>query len=141
MRRALALLGAAAALVGCVSEVPRHVELWAITGAPPSRTVELHNRDGKHAIVVSAGVAFAVSASDNCPPVPTATPEPPRLTIADPTVLEAHLLARSPARREWLLVAKKVGATTVVVTAACATQSYEVSVRPPPGAPQTPAGP
>lgn len=129
---------AAAALTGCVSEVPRRVDLWPITGAPPSRTVELHNRDSKHTIVVSAGVAFAVSASDNCPPVPTATPEPPKLTIADPTVIEAHLLARSPARREWLLVAKKVGATTLVVTAACATQTYEVTVKTPPGGPQGP---
>lgn len=133
MKRSLALL---LLLGACVPEVQRRAELYPMTGAPPARTLRLTTRDDKHAIEVNAGVAFAVTISDNCQPAGNATPTPPTLVIADPAVLESRGLSRSPAQREWVLFAKKPGRTTLEVTAQCTKQVYEVEVTPPMGAPQ-----
>ncbi len=126
----LLLLGA------CVPEVQRRVELYPVTSAPPARALRLTSRDDKHAVVVDAGVAFAVSVVDNCPSTGAAAATPPTLTIADPTVLESRGLSRSPGQREWVLFAKKSGRTTIELVAPCAKQSYEVEVTTPIGAPQ-----
>jgi len=121
----LSLLLACAAL-GCpTAPAPKRAAMYPITGAPPARRLEVVNKDDKHAITVSSGVAFGVSVSDSCDPTSS-----PTLEIADPTVLREHRVARHGSKREFVLVAVRTGKTTVTIKAECATQAYEVNVVP-----------
>jgi hypothetical protein len=123
VRRVAFLL--ACATWGCPSAaVPKQITLYPLTGAPPARTIEVVNKPERHALTVSAGVAFAVNAYDQCDP-PT---EAPMLQIADESVLKEHPLTRGTAKRQWVLVGVRPGKTTLTVKADCATQTYEVTV-------------
>jgi len=112
--------------IGCIKEHPKHVQLYPMSAAPPSRKVEVINKDERHAITVSSGVAFAINITDDCPK----TVDPPTLTIADENVLKSRGLSRGSSTTTWVLWGAKTGKTTVRVQAECATQTYEVNVVP-----------
>lgn len=127
---ALTLLTTTAA--GCVTELPPRIELYPISSAPPARTIEVVNKDERHAITVSVGVAFGVTTSERCMKAgdarrPLGSPQS-GLAIADPSILDARQLVRAPGRREWVLFGVKSGTTTVTLKGECATQIYEVDV-------------
>jgi hypothetical protein len=123
---AFAFSGALALVtMGCFpAEHPKRAEIYPTTAAPPARVLEIVNKDERHAISVSRGVAFGVAASDDCP----GTAPPPTLVIADESVLKLHAIAKNASKREWVLWGAKAGQTTVTVRAECATQVYEVTV-------------
>lgn len=129
--RALAALLALAlaTTAACVPEQPRSVGLYPTSGAPPARRLLVENRDDRHAILVTRGVAFGVQVWDNCPAQPT-QPEPraPKLTIADPKLLGVYGLSRDASGRAWVLFGIHPGRTTVTLEAACAKQTYEVEI-------------
>jgi hypothetical protein len=113
--------------VGCISHAPppKRVELYALTGAPPARVVNVTSTDKAHEVKVSSGVAFAVSVWDDCgvPDEP-----PPTIEIGDPSVVRFLPLSRNTSHREWVFVAEKPGATTLTLKSPCATQNYAVTV-------------
>jgi hypothetical protein len=127
---ALTLLSTATA--GCVAELPPRIELYPISAAPPARTIEVVNKDERHAITVSVGVAFGVTTSERCTKAgdarrPMGSPQS-GLAIADPSILDARELLRAPGRHEWVLFGVKSGRTTVTLKGECAAQIYEVDV-------------
>jgi hypothetical protein len=124
VRRVLFVLACAA--LGCPSApAPMRAALYPMTGAPPARKLEVVNKEERHAITVSSGVAFGVMVSDSCNHTSI-----PTLEIADANVLKEHRLARGSGKREFVLVAIRPGNTTVTIKAECTTQAYDVTVLP-----------
>jgi hypothetical protein len=103
------------------------VELVSVSSAPFASKASIHT-DRKldvFDVELSVGVALAAACWDSCYP-----DEVCKLTSADPTTLGIRPLYHlgNNLADDYVLVAQKVGVTTVRVDSACASQEYEVHV-------------
>ncbi|MBX3157053.1 MAG: hypothetical protein KF773_13845 [Deltaproteobacteria bacterium] len=134
MRRLL-LAALATALAGCPdSTTAPYAQLYAITAVPPGSVASIvtNRDDARFQVSLSVGVAIGARCSDYCPGTRT-TCASMRVTSDDPGVLDVRSVYRGGRQpTESILVAKKVGTTTLVVDTACATEVYTVDVLPRP---------
>ena len=118
-------LVAALALTGCPRpDVPKRVEIYAITAAPPARSAQLTNTDTVHHLAIARGVAIAVTSWTTCPNSPVTS-----LTATDPTVLGVHSVYRNGQPNQFVVFGQKASVTTLLVANGCAEQRYEVTVQ------------
>jgi hypothetical protein len=116
-------------VVGCPHpEPPRYVSLYAASGAPPARRIQVVSNDKEHRLTLTSGVALAVTLGDDCPYEGSSPRPPPTMTIADETILKSRGLVRGTAENHWVLWGARPGSTTLTLRASCATQVYEVDV-------------
>jgi hypothetical protein len=138
MRRGAGKMGSAAlaalalaALPGCPTEPPDHVEIFRVTNPPPAAEASIVSRDGLgheiYEIELSLGVAIAARCWDTCGPDWACTGA--KLTAEDPSILGVRPVFRSGAPNdEFALVATGEGTTTLRVQASCTSQTYQVTV-------------
>jgi hypothetical protein len=118
------LLPLALLLTGCPrSELPKRVELYATTAAPPGKSALITNTDTAHRIAVARGVAIAVQTWTTCPNAPVSA-----VTSGDPNVLGARTVYRNGQPNQFVLWGQTVGTTTLRLANGCAEQQYEVTV-------------
>ena len=118
---------ALASLAGCEPE-HEYVELVNVSSAPfaSKATIESDSVRDAYEVELSVGVALATACWDSCYPETLC-----KLTSGDTETLGVrplyHLAATGDAD-DFVLVAQKVGTTTLRVDAACASQDYVVRV-------------
>jgi hypothetical protein len=117
---------ALASLAGC-DDPEDTVELVSVSAAPfaSKASIQTNRKLDVFDVELSVGVALATACWDSCYPDQVC-----KLTSADPDTLgirPLYHLGNSNAD-DYVLVAQKVGVTTLRVTAACATQEYIVHV-------------
>jgi hypothetical protein len=122
------MLAAAAALAlaitGCPhTETPKRVEIFAVTTAPPARVAQIVSSDTEHRIVITRGVAVAVSSWTSCPGDTKTV-----LAPAEPAVLDARSVYRNGAPNQFVLWGQRAGTTTLSVQNNCTEQRYDVTV-------------
>ena len=121
-----AALLALAALAGCEPE-PDLVELVNLSSPPFASTasIETDRERDVYVVELSVGVALAVGCWDSCYPDQVC-----KLTTADPEKLGVRPLYHlgSSLEDDFVLVAQRVGMTSLRVDSACASQEYVVRV-------------
>lgn len=126
----LALVLLASTLLGGDCNPPNddEVALYRLTNAPPTRTAEIREDDGRGSparIDLSRGVVLAVGCWDTC----DYTCEDPVLTVSDPSVLAVRTVDRLTAvRPDLALIAIQPGTTNLTVETECARKTYLVQV-------------
>lgn len=117
---------ALASLAGCEPEY-NTVELVNLSSAPfaSKASIETDREREVYVIELSVGVAFATACWDSCYPDQIC-----KLTSVDTDMLGVRPLYRlgGSSADEFVLVAQKVGTTTLRADAACASQDYVVRV-------------
>ena len=118
---ALALLG-----LGCPTDRPDEIGIYATTGPPPARTARFDDRfPSRPVLEISAGVVLGIRCWDSC----DGACFRPDFTAADPTLIQVLPTYRLGGTSDGFVVtALKDGFTTLVVANACARQDYVVRV-------------
>lgn len=113
-------------LAGCEPELDT-VELVSLSRAPfaSKASIESDYERDAYVIELSVGVALAVACWDSCYPEQIC-----KLAVEDPDKLGIRPLYHlgSSTKDDYVLVAQKVGLTTLRVDAACTSQEYVVRV-------------
>ncbi|MDQ3335904.1 MAG: hypothetical protein M4D80_12110 [Myxococcota bacterium] len=123
-------------LAGCPAdeELEPQVTLHALTKPPPASvgTLTTNRFDEIYEIKLSQGVALAVGCSELCEAVYGACAAP-ELVAGDQALLGVRPLYRlNGGAGERVIIAKKVGTTTLTATSACGVQTYVVHITPRP---------
>lgn len=121
----------AVGLMGCPppeqEPQPSDVHLVQMTGAPPTLNAELNGADAVRRIVLSPGVAMAVSCWDYCGAAMTGC-QGVTVTTDDDVVLDVWPAYRPSGSPVFVLTGRDRGATSVTVRTACGTKSYQAVV-------------
>jgi hypothetical protein len=130
IRQKLAVFLAVAALalgsLGCPTNRPDEIGLYATTGAPPARTARFDERyPSRPVIEISAGVVLGLRCWDSC----DGTCFRPDFTADNSALLEVLPTYRAGSASDgFVLTALKDGITSLVVANGCARQRYMVRV-------------
>ena len=130
IRQKLALFFVVAALalsgLGCPTDRPDEIGLYATTGAPPARTARFDEQyPSRPVIEISAGVVLGLRCWDSC----DGTCFRPDFTADNPALIEVLPTYRAGGASDgFVLTALKDGITSLVVANSCARQRYVVRV-------------